>query len=86
MRTAELTAHRIYDTYRLGELPDDVKRQLVILFMSSTSSENHAHYSYTDALESLSGAWADNGLTAEEEIADIYNARQSGITRNDIEL
>ncbi len=86
MSTAELTAHRIYDTYRLGELSDEVKRQLVILFKSSTSPENHAQFSYTDALESLSGAWADNGLTAEEEIADIYNARQSGITRKDIEL
>lgn len=86
MRTAEITAHRIYDTYRLGELPDEVKRQLVILFMSTPTPEKHPTHSYTDALRSLSGAWAENGMTAEEEIEGIYNARQSGLTRKDIEL
>lgn len=85
MRTAELTAHRIYDTYHLGELLDDVKRQLVILFMSSPEID-HTPYSYTEALGALNGSWEDDGMTAEEKIAEIYNARQSGVTRKDIDL
>lgn len=85
MRTAELTAHRIYDTYHLGELPDEVKRQLVILFMSEPTVK-HSTYSYAEALGALTGSWADNGMTAEEEIAEIYNARQSGVTRKVVDL
>ena len=36
MSTAEITAHRIYETYKLGALPQEVKRQLMILFLSET--------------------------------------------------
>ena len=38
MSTAELTAHRIFDSYRFQGLPDDVKRHLAILCISTTSS------------------------------------------------
>lgn len=54
--------------------------------MPSFTPEKHPIHSYTDALSSLSGAWTENGMTAEEEIEGIYNARQSGLTRKDIEL
>lgn len=39
MSTAELTAHRIFDSYRFQGLPDDVKRHLAILCISTTTSE-----------------------------------------------
>lgn len=35
MSTAQLTAQRIYDSFRFALLPDDVKRHLAILFISS---------------------------------------------------
>ena len=61
MRTAELTAHRIYDTYHLGELPDDVKRQLVILFMRD--KEEAKCKSYTDIINSTE---EESGLLCED--------------------
>ena len=39
MSTAELTAHRIFDSYRFQRLPDDVKRHLAILCISTALSE-----------------------------------------------
>ncbi len=39
MSTAELTAHRIFDSYRFLGLPDEVKRHLAILCLSTSLSE-----------------------------------------------
>ena len=37
MSTAEQAARNVYNEYHLGELPTDVKRQLIILFLNSPS-------------------------------------------------
>ena len=37
MSTAEQVARKVYNEYHLGELPTDVKRQLIILFLNSPS-------------------------------------------------
>lgn len=34
MSTAEYTARNIYETYNLGALPQEVKRQLMIIFLN----------------------------------------------------
>ena len=34
MSAAEITARRIYSSYHLGALPEDVKKHLMILFLS----------------------------------------------------
>lgn len=39
MSTAELRAREVYNTYNLGMLPSDVKRHLMILFLSTDSVE-----------------------------------------------
>jgi hypothetical protein len=39
MSTAEITAHRIYNSYHLGELPEDVKKHLMILFLSENKKK-----------------------------------------------
>lgn len=35
MSTAEQAARQVYNKYHLGELPTDVKRQLIILFLKN---------------------------------------------------
>ena len=37
MSTAELTAHRIFDSYRFQNLPNDVRRHIAILCLSTPS-------------------------------------------------
>lgn len=37
MSTAELTAHRIFDSYRFQNLPSDVRRHIAILCLSTPS-------------------------------------------------
>lgn len=72
-----MTAHRIYDTYRLGELPDDVKRQLVILFMSD--KEEVKHKSYTDIIDSTE---VESGLLSEDTPINMSAEAVSSRLRN----
>lgn len=81
MNTAEMRAHSIYNTLHLGEIDDDVKRQLVILLLKVPEAKEKEKRNFSTALNSLSGAWKNNGLSAEEEIRQIYDARTSGETR-----
>lgn len=41
---------------------------------------------FSAGINSLSGAWRNNGLSAEEEIRQIYDARTSGETRTLLDL
>ena len=76
MNTAEMRAHSIYNTMHLGEIDDEVKRQLVILLLKVPETKQKKNFS--EGINSLSGAWRNNGLSAEEEIRQIYDARTSG--------
>ena len=60
----------------LGEIDDEVKRQLVILLLKVPETKQKKNFS--EGINSLSGAWRNNGLSAEEEIRQIYDARTSG--------
>lgn len=84
MSTAEMRAQSIYNTMHLSNIDDEVKRHLVILLMKVPESKEKK--SFTSMVKSLSGAWKDNGLTAEEEIKQIYSARTSGETRKLVDL
>ena len=64
MSTAELTAHRIYDSYRFSQLPDEVKRSLAVLFITSSSVEKE-----DDTPSALA-----NVLTTEEKKARLMQA------------
>lgn len=64
MSTAELTAHRIYDSYRFSQLPDDVKRSLAVLFITSSSVDKEDNMPSTLA----------NVLTTEEKKARLMQA------------
>lgn len=63
MSTAELTAHRIYDSYRFSQLPNEVKRSLAVLFITSSAEKE----------DDMSGTLA-NVLTAEEKKARLIQA------------
>jgi hypothetical protein len=68
----------------LGEIDDEVKRQLVILLLKVPETKQKKNFS--EGINSLSGAWRNNGLSAEEEIRQIYDARTSGETRKLVDL
>jgi hypothetical protein len=68
----------------LGEIDDEVKRQLVILLLKVPETKQKKNFS--EGINSLSGAWRNNGLSAEEEIRQIYDARTSGKTRKLVDL
>lgn len=87
MNTAEIRAHSIYNSLHLGEMDDDVKRQLIILLLKvPETNEKEKKRNFSAGINSLSGAWKNNGLSAEEEIRQIYGARTSGETRKLIDL
>ena len=69
MSTAEITAHRIYNLYHLGELPEDVKKHLMILFLSENKKK-------TDdvAFEGMAAEEFPPRVTTEELRARIASA------------
>ena len=81
-----MRAHSIYNTLHLGEIDDDVKRQLVILLLKVPEAKEKEKRNFSTALNSLSGAWKDDGMTAEEEIREIYEGRTTGKTRTLVDL
>lgn len=52
MSTAELTAHRIFDSYRFQSLPSDVRRHIAILCLS-TPFENEENIDSVCTLSDL---------------------------------
>lgn len=76
MSTAEIRARQIFDEYNLVNENEDVKRNLMVLLLT-VPRKDERKFSYQDAFDSLSGAWENNGMTAEEEIDAIYEARQN---------
>lgn len=50
MSTAEYTANRIYNSFRLQELPDDVRRHLAILCIGTQSTDSETDIASAVAL------------------------------------
>ncbi len=81
MNTLNLRAEEIFynDLVNLG---NETKRRLIELLASSLTFKDTAQEQDKKQLQQIAGAWKDDGLTAEEEIAQIREARTQGITRN----
>lgn len=81
MNTLNLRAEEIFynDLVNLG---NETKRRLIELLASSLTFKDTAQEQDKKQLQQIAGAWKDDGLTAEEEIAQIKEARTQGITRN----
>lgn len=79
MRTTTFT-----EKYRpmIMQLPYEEKLQLIEMVVLSMRSTSKPTESKEDLLAKVAGGWNDNGKTAAEDIAEIYSARQSGVTRN----
>ena len=84
MSRAELLAQKLYNSLQLNGIDEDVKKHLMILLI--TEPKKPARKKFSTTLDSLPGAWANDGISAENEIASIYNARISGETRKNIAL
>ena len=54
--------------------------------VGGTASEEKQKKNFSEGINSLSGAWRNNGLSAEEEIRQIYDARTLGETRTLLDL
>ena len=59
---------------KLANLGNEAKRRLIELLAASLT------------FEEICGSWADDGLTAEEEIKELQTARRQDTTRNIINL
>ena len=67
---------------KLANLGNEAKRRLIELLAASLT------FSQDDdrLFEEICGSWADDGLTAEEEIKELQTARRQDTTRNIINL
>lgn len=68
MSTAEMTAHKIYETYKLGALPQDVKHHLIILFQKDNSYEERASAEESDYMVAETEKIQARGREALEQI------------------
>ena len=67
MSAAEITARRIYSSYHLGALPEDVKKHLMILFLSEGKAKS-------DTSEGMVGEDFPPMLSADELRARVAEA------------
>ena len=86
MKTTEIAAEniadRIYSNYDFGKLTAEVKKCLALKLLFAI--EEHPTTSNKKGLswlDNLSGAWADDGLSADEEAEAIRCARHNNTTR-----
>ena len=85
MNNAIRRAHYLYETLRLKDEDREVKNNLMVLLLSDNCAPKE-NFSYEKALDSLSGAWANDGMTAEEEIKEIYSSRTQDESRKILEV
>lgn len=89
MATAELDAERIFRK-ELFHLGNETKRRLIELLASSLTfpkAKSGSEKARKDGLlDKASGAWSDDGLTADEEIEMLRSARVHGETRKILDL
>ena len=79
---AENIADKIYQSYDFGNLTADIKKCLALKLLFAIG--NHSDTDSKDNmawLNNLSGAWSDDGLSADEEAEAIRCARTNNATR-----
>lgn len=80
MSTAELTARRVYQEYNLGQLSDDVKRQLMILFLTNTEEVSEVDTKMEvlskkqNPLSSSFGMWGGESKYSTEDLLSDINS------------
>lgn len=72
MSTAEITARRIYDSYRFHDLPDEVRRHVAILCLIPTEDKENV-----DADEALTLSVNEKRIRATEAFLDAQNGNWS---------
>lgn len=85
MTTFELTAERIFRA-NLAHLRNETKRKLIELLASSLTFPASRKEEDVALLDKINGAWADDGVSAEEEIRNLRADRRQDETRNIEEL
>ena len=86
MTIADMTAERIFRT-ELFHLGNETKRRLIELLVSSLDFSGRKGEAEKERLmETVCGAWNDDGLTADEEAELVRKARVQGKTRKIEEL
>lgn len=86
MTTFEITAERIFHA-SLAHLRNETKRKLIELLASSlTFPASRTKEEDAALLDKINGAWADDGVSAEEEIRKLRADRRQNLTRNIEEL
>lgn len=79
---AENIADKIYRSYEFGKLAADVKKCLAIkLLVAIDEHSTSGGKKGLEWLDNLSGAWVDDGLSADEEANAIRCARKNNATR-----
>ena len=84
MNTLNLRAEEIFYS-SLVNLGNETKRRLIELLASSLTFKDTTQENDKKLLQQITGAWKDDGLTA-EEIAQIKEARTQETTRHIVEL
>lgn len=85
MNTLNLRAEEIFYS-SLVNLGNETKRRLIELLASSLTFKDTTQENDKKLLQQITGAWKDDGLTAEEEIVQIKEARTQETTRHIVEL
>ena len=86
MNTLNLRAEEIFYSSLVVNLGNETKRRLIELLASSLTFKDTTQENDKKLLQQIAGAWKDDGLTAEEEIAQIKEARTQETTRHIVEL
>ena len=78
----ENIADRIYRSYEFGKLASDVKKCLAIKLLVAIEERSTGDGKNGLAwLDNLSGAWVDDGLSADAEADLIRGARKNNVAR-----
>ena len=88
MATIDISADEIFRR-NLLHLSNETKRRLIELLASSltfTDTPSTDDARRKTLLDKVAGAWKDDGLTAEEEIKLLREARTQGVTRKIVDL
>ena len=70
---------------KLANLGNEAQRRLIELLAASLTFSD-SKQDDDRLFEEICGSWADDGLTAEEEIKELQTARRQDTTRNIINL
>ena len=84
--TMDITLTNNYYWNLLKDLSDERKVDLINRLAHSLIHKNEKEVHVTISPDQISDAWCEDGLSAEEEIRQIRESRQQGITRKIVDL